>query len=211
MPKQVLPSRAEFDSFDVKMRHLGFRQITRGEVRTDQTRLGLKNPRIRLGREIGFVLAANGYQVVVWTTFLHNEGVARKSDAGHVMIKEGDTVLYHFHPTHRTKNFLSNMLTKANIAKERTLCRPLCPKCQAYMDIKRGKGLKARYYQCSKGHSKVNVSWDFGLHPSVLKEVEKLRRRRESYRKLLLKSGKKPGVALSRRKRWKITNPSNMV
>lgn len=211
MPKQVLPSRAEFDSFDVKMRHLGFRQITRRETLVSHTRLGLRNPRKRPGREVGFIFEANGYIVVVWTSFILEEGTARKTDAGHVMIKGGDTVLYHFHPTHRTKNFLSNMLIKANIAKERALCRPLCPKCHAYMDIKRGKGLKARYYQCSRGHSKVNVSWDFGLHPSVLKEVEKLRRRRESYRKLLLRSGKKPGAALSKRKHWKITNPSNLV
>lgn len=211
MPKQVLPSRAEFDSFDMKMKHLGFRQITRDEVRTDQTRLGLKNPRNRLGREIGFVLAASGYQVVVWTTFLHDEKVARKSDAGHVMIKGGDTVLYHFHPTHRTKNFLSNMLTKANIAKERVLCRPLCPKCKAYMDIRRGRGLKARYYHCSRGHTKVNVSWDYGLHPRVLKEIEKLRRRRERYRRQLARSGKKPGAALLKRKRWKIANPNNVI
>lgn len=214
MPKQILFGEVEFEKFRKSMLARSFREITSGEFRSDFIRLNPEPPSFREGREVGFTFKANGYEVVVWTTYIEANKIARKSDAGRVLIKDGDDVIYHSHPMHRTKNFLHNLLLSAAIAKERVLNRPLCPKCGAYMHVKKGKGLKARYYQCTRryAHSKpVNRSWDYGLPEIVLKEVLKIRKRRLPYVKKLAAQGKKPGAALKRRRKWVSKNPKNMV
>ena len=213
MPKQILPDANAFAEFRQRMQKRGFRQLGRGEFATDFQRLELRAPSPREGREAGFIFAANGYQVVVWTTFVESVQAARPQDAGWVLIKQGDRVLYFARPLHRTENFLRNLLLAAAIARVRVLHRPLCPTCGAFMDIVPGKGLKSRFWSCSRpAHAKPEfLSWDYGLSPTVLKYVQEIRDRRKPHTKKLRKIGQKPGMALLKRRGWKVGKPENQI
>jgi hypothetical protein len=213
MPKQVLPDEVAFGAFERRILEKDFREMTRQEFRSEYVRQGLEPPYPRDGREVGFTFEANGYKVVVWTTYLRDAKMARKSDAGRVLIRSGDRVLYHDHPKHRTKNFLDNLFLSAIITQARVLNRPLCPKCHAYMHIKQGKGLKSRFWECAMlAHPRrVRLSWDHGLSPELLAEVKRIRQKREPYRKKLARQGKKPGVAMLKRRLHKVHKPQNRV
>lgn len=212
MPEKVLPEAEEFAKFCESLEKRGFRRLGRGEFGKDSVRLGLEAPFPRTGREVGYSFSANGLTVNVWTTFLAQEECARDQDAGWVLIKEGDTVLYFSHPLHRTKRFLYTLLGYACVARLRVLNRPLCPKCQARMDIAVGKGLKARYWRCQRPQAhgtSVNVSWDAGLPKEAMDFLRKLRKRRARYRAKLKKEGKTPGTAMLQRRGWRVTRPEN--
>ncbi|MDP1689755.1 MAG: hypothetical protein Q8L52_00930 [bacterium] len=214
MPKKVLPSAEAFKRFGQSLLRRGFRKLTRAEFKKDFKRLELEAPSPREGREVGFVFSANGLTVFVWTTFLDWEEKARDTDAGWVLIKDGDKVKYFSHPIHRTENFLHNLLGYASAARLRVMNRPLCPKCRAYMNIARGKGLKARYWKCVRpaAHKKaVSLSWDYGLPPAALDFLRPPRKKHAQYRKKLKAEGKKPGAALRRRKGWKVGRSKNLV
>lgn len=214
MPAKVLPSAEEFERFRWLLIKRGFREILPMEFRQDFWRLKLKPPSPREGREVGFEFHANGLTVVVWTTFVAQEGQARKHDAGWVLIKEGDKVKYFSRPMGRTKNFLKKLLWYACIARSRVVARPNCPKCSARMDIVRGNVLKARYWRCAKtlAHTEPEFrSWDYGLHPAAIEFLRSARKERARYRAKLRAKGKKPGAALRRRKGWKVGRPENLV
>lgn len=213
MPKQVLPDEAAFGMFERSILGKNFREMTVQEFRSEYRRQGLEPPSPREGREVGFLFEANGYKVVVWTTYLREAKIARKSDAGRVLIRRGDSALYHDRPKHRTKNFLHNLFLAAVIAQARVLNRPLCPKCHAFMHMKNGKGLKSRFWECAmSAHARpIRLSWDHGLPPDLLKEVKRIRQKREPYRKKLALQGKKPGAAMLKRRRHKVHRPQNRV
>lgn len=214
MPRQVLPNAKDFKRFTRSLVRRGFRKLSRAEFRNDFERLELGAPSPREGREVGFAFSANGLTVFVWTTFLDWEKKARDTDAGWVLIRDGDKVKYFSHPIHRTENFLRNLLGYASAARLRVMHRPLCPKCHAYMDIARGKGLKARYWKCARpaAHKKaVSLSWDYGLPSAALEFLRPLRKKRAQYRDKLRAEGKEPGAAQRRRKGWKVGQPENLV
>lgn len=213
MPAQVLPDGPTFGWLEHNLLRRGFRKRSRKEFRSDFRRLEPKPPSPRPGREAGFTFSANGYEVVVWTTFVESAQVARNRDAGWVLIKEGDEVLYFSRPIHRTKHFLHNLLLQASIARARVLHRPLCPDCSASMDIVAGKTLKARFWKCTKpAHRKpVHLPWDYGLPMEVLPYIAKIRQARKRYRQKLKAQGKKPGVALLKRKGWTIGKQQNKL
>lgn len=208
MPAKILPDAETFANFTVALFRRGFRRLSPEEFGKDFERLELSAPSPRKGRETGFTFTANGFTVLVWTTFLTRK--ARNRDAGWVLIKEGDEVKYFSHPMHRTKNFLHNLIWHACIARLRVKNRPLCPKCHAFMDIARGKGLKSRYWQC-KRHKAESLPWDYGLPQEALDFLYPQRKQRARYRKKLRAQGKPQGTALKRRRKWKINRPSNIV
>jgi len=212
----MLPDQESFDAFSRALKRRGFRKLSGGEFRSDFRRLALRAPRMREGREAGFVFMANGLKVQVWTTYLDTEGYAREQDAGWVLIKQGDKIRYSSHPHYRTRHFLYNLLLSAAIAKERVMNRPLCPKCSAYMDIAYGQALKARYWKCCRREEHddgkpVNLDWDHGLPPIVVEFAEKIRKERARYRKQLRRQGRRPGAAMRRRIGWEVGNPQNVI
>jgi len=227
MPVQILPSQNAFENFRAYLLKEGFREISFCEVFKTFARLGLEAPRYHPGREVGFCFEANGWKVYVWTTFVMSLqqarlraavasfGVAeaRKEDAGWVLITEGDKILYSTHPLRRTRYFLRRLYKYALIAKMRVINRPLCPSCQAYMDIERGKGLKSRYFICrKKAHPKpVFTNWDIGLSAWAKDFLKDERKKRALYRKKRRADGKTVGMAMLTRKRYKITRPENLL
>jgi hypothetical protein len=210
----LLPDAKSFASFEKALLRRGFRRLSEAEFRSDFIRLRLQAPSPREGREVGFSFAANGLEVVVWTTFLARAGRAREEDAGWVLIKDGDDVRYFSHPLHRTQNFLHNLLWTACIARWKVEHRPLCPQCGALMKIAYGKGLKARYWGCTRTTVHKNptfLSWDHGLPREALDFLEPRRKRRAQYHAKLRKEGKSPGAGIQRRRKWKVGRPANIV
>ena len=211
MPEKVLPDAMSFAAFARSLLKRGFRKIGKREFGRDQERLGITPPSPRKGKETGFTFSASGLTVVVWTTFLEAEGVARDQDSGWVLIREGDEARYFARPMMRTKNFLYRLLLAACIAKVRIENRPLCPTCQAFMKITEGKYLKQRYWSCCKDHGKVTLPWDHSLPPEVLEYLKDIRNARARYRRKLAKEGKTPGKALLKRIGWKVGRPENKL
>ncbi len=209
MPKQVLPTAEEFAVFFNELEWRSFRRITSSESRLTAMRLGLVAPSPRDGREVGYTYTANGLTVCVWTTYDAVEGCARDSDAGWVLIAQGDRVKYFSRPIHRTKNFLRNLLGHARIARTRVMHRPLCPTCRRMMDITLGQGLKSRYWSCAKHNE--HQSWDLGLGPEALAFVERYRKEHARYRARVRAAGREPGAALAKRRGWSVTRPENRV
>lgn len=207
MPEKLLPGSKDFLDFEGELVKRGFRRISRPEFSLQFRRLELKAPRPRSGRELGYLFHANEYTVFVWTTWLEAEQVAREVDAGWVLISGGDNVLYFSHPVHRTKNFLQNLLMQARIACWKVRHRPLCPECNHFMDIVRGRALKQRFWRCGRKELHTNGrdksrSWDYSLPEEAFKYILPVRKRREKRYSALRAEGKEPHQAMLERKRW---------
>lgn len=214
MPKKVLPSAQAFGVFEKELRIRGFRPVSSGEFKRDWVRLELEAPSPRTGREVGFSFSANGLTTVVWTTFLRREGQAREQDAGWVLIKDGDEVLYCSHPIHRTQNFLDTLLMQAKKARYRVKNRPLCPQCGALMNITKGRALKSRFWRCTKPamHKRpVSIPWDHGLPKEALDFDKRRKKLRAQYQAKLRREGLRSGRAIKRRIGWKITRRDNFI
>lgn len=211
MPKKVLPDASGFAKLEELLVSWGFRAISPSEVQKDFKRLDLKAPSPREGREAGFSFSAHGLVVSVWTTWLQEEGRARESDAGWVLISEGDKNLYFAHPVHRTKHFIRNLARQAWIAKRRVQDRPLCPDegCKQFMDIVSGTALKSRYWRCGrkKLHADGKITrrnWDCALPPKAAKYVEAKRKQRDKNRKRREKrQEREPFPAVLKRRPWR--------
>lgn len=207
MPEKCLPTLEDFEVFEKELFKVGFRRLTGGEFSKQFEMLGLKAPRPRPGRELGYIFYSNEYVVFVWTTWLLREEVAREEDAGWVLIAERGKELYFSHPIHRTKNFLYNLSMQAWIAALRVLGRPLCPECRYYMDIVRGRALKQRYWKCERrklhpdGKDKFR-DWDYGLPEKALEYLRPIRKRRKKRYATLRALGKEPHQAMLKRVKW---------
>lgn len=158
--------------------------------------------------EIGFIFEANGLKVVVWTTWEKADSMTRirNSDAGWVIILDNERTVYFSHPIHRTKNFLQNLLYQVQIAWWRVLHRPKCPECDEFMDIAFGKGLKSRYWKCSRrlrhsNRKSINCPWDVALPSTIKNYLKSLRGKRARYFKKRRREGK--DVCAAMKKRWK--------
>lgn len=208
MPKKVLPTAGEGKYLGQELIKLGFRQVTRNDWKFVRETEDLKVPRKRTGYEIGYVYFANGYLVYVWTTFDAETFEAFESDAGWVLVVgEGNKRLYSSPRLHRTKYFISRILSYAWICKWKIDHRPLCPECKKAMVLARGKHLKQRYWKCAyrKGHvnhKNVNISWDSNLPKKAQKFLDERRKKRSKYRKKRRKEGKSTDQAMLRRKTY---------
>lgn len=212
MPKQVLPNEKAFQYMNAKLKGWGFRNFTAFEVWSDLKRQNLVSPRPYPGREEGFTLSANGYEVVVWTTWIVKERQARKKDSGWVAIRKEDTkkALY-FAKRHRTKNFIKSLLNDAWLAKTRVLNMPLCPvtRCSQRMEIGRGKALKSRFLICRNRESHPNgkalsLSWDYTLadKPRAKRHLRQKRKRKAKYRAGRRAKNKPTDISMLRRIPW---------
>lgn len=223
MPEKVLPTEPDFREFYRKMcGFFGFRPLQGMEIRKEMRWVGAQSPHRRFGHEYGFSFHAHGLTVVVWTTWLGEEGRARDEDAGWVLIRDGRKSVYFIHPVHRTQNFFLTLLRHARVNRKRALNRPLCPKCHDRMCITRGEGLKARYWRCSPCYraavdeverKKFCVDWDSGLNKQERQWVQALRRKRAKQRKEYEREsrakGKEPVPAVLRRRPW-TTRPTSV-
>ncbi len=221
MPEQVFPDELSYRHFVESLEERGFMRLSRPEVVSDFKRLGLEAPTPREGREEGFRFHGNGLMVIVWTT--KTRFGFRQQDAGWVLIREGDDVRYYSRPHPRTKNFLYHMLMDARIARWRVLYRPLCNECDAFMRIAFGAYLKSRYWRCNQryrhaDHKPKFCGWDNLRRKFPAEALAYIKRRRKQRSKDRIKHweeqlalGNTPGVAMLKRKPWKVTKPYNKV
>ena len=180
-----------------KMIGMGFRELSPMEFDRDRKRLGLvpQSKRKVHGREVGYVFSAGLYEVIVWTSYVYALGACRDQDQVHILIREGDRVLYKTREIRRTTNFVRTMLSYAWITRWKVLNRPHCNKCGAEMDLANGK-FRRYWWKCtnSEMHFHGDVAtrpWDFGLPPKALAFVKEMRKPGQKYRNKLRKLGKK--------------------
>lgn len=198
MPKKFIFREEDFVFLKENLEKLGFKQIV-----SDKKFIGLKKSSKKRGRETGFVFAANGLTVTVWTTWLSGEKRFRETDSGWVVISQKEKPLYFSHPLHRTKNFVLNLLRQAWLAQRRVIHRPICPECKRFMEIGWGRGIKSRYWVC-RHHSdkRIYQSWDWCFGEKTKRFIRVKRRKREKYRKKRLAAGGKTNVAMMKRIPW---------
>jgi hypothetical protein len=209
LPKQQLFSKKDFDYLKSQLEKWGFRQISSQEFCLEYRQKRLKAPRVREGRETGFVFKSQGLKVIVWTTWLEEQSRARDSDAGWVLISDFQKVLYFSHPLRRTKNFIRHLLQQAYIARQRVIHRPRCPGCGKFMNITPGKGIKARYWSCSRRrfHPQGIIytkDWDCGINnPKIQKYLDQKRKAQKKYYQKRRAQGKRVPRAMMIRKPWR--------
>jgi hypothetical protein len=209
VPKQVLPTPEQFQSFREALLERKFYEKSARELCDRYSRLRLIAPRPVEGREIGFVYFENELTVVVWTTWLVGENRARDEDSGWVIIlDENGDKCYTSRQFRRTQNFLPRLLMEAKIARARVRTRPKCWECGVFMKIVHGRGMKSCYWRCArrlnhKGEAAHSLSFDHGLPQEALDYLRPKRKKHRREIKKLRKAGKKPFVAMRKRKRWK--------
>lgn len=212
------------DFYDIKrnLEKINFSQIGFLEFKSDFERLGLRAPKKITGREIGFKYEIFGLTVIVWTTFDAKNLEFRKvgTDAGWVLIKKGDRVLYWSGPIHRKDNFVRRILACAFICKYRLDNLPNCQICKHRMEIAKGKGFRSRYFNCPNwlnhpDRKKYRLDWDFSIDkekmPKAYKFIMERRKQRERQRKKMISLGKETDTKAKSRKRWVVGNPLNVV
>ena len=208
MPRQVLPTVEQGRYLGNELRKLGFRRISKKEWNFTRDTTELKVPRKRTGYEIGYLYYANGYRVYVWTTLDADTEKAFDSDAGWVLIVgKNNKRLYSSPRLHRTKYFISRILSYAWICKWKIDHRPVCSECNNPMKLVRGKHLKQRFWKCNNrkhhSHKKAfTVSWDMELPPKAQKFLDEKRKKRARYRKKRRKEGKSTDQQMLKRKKW---------
>ncbi|MDD3663121.1 MAG: hypothetical protein PHT84_04615 [Candidatus Pacebacteria bacterium] len=216
--KELVLKTDDFLFLDRMLLGLGYHKMTRSDQKKSFQRLGLISPRELTGREVTYFYNNHGYTVILHTTFLQKEKRWRDlgEDSGWNLIKEGDKVLYFAKPFQRKKGFIIKFLRYAWISKWKVDNRPLCPSCNAYMNISRKKGSRQYFWMCFnyEKHSDLRpffLSWDY-LLPKKASSFLKIRR---SYTARYKKKNKKLGVkrtpAPLLRKSWKISNPDNLA
>lgn len=211
----------DFLFFDKMILSINFVKKSRNSSQTDLIRLGLFPPPHRkiFGKETTYeyINPDHGYKVVVHITYLEEERMWRDkgTDSGWILIVERDKAIYFAKPFQRKKGFIMRMLRYVWVTKWKVDHRPLCPKCQGYMNLARKKTTGQYFWACSKNlfhdNSKPQfLPWDYSLPPKALEFVKIRRAYTASYRAKNIKLGKKVTRASKIRKRWIIKNPHNL-
>ncbi len=147
---------------------------------------------------------------------LLKSGESRGTDAGWILIAEGDKARYFAKPFNRTKGFILKFLRYAWVTKWKVDNRPLCPECQAYMHITKKASTRQYYFICRhkishKNGEPVFQPWDVGLPLKALKFVSIRREYTERYNKKIKDEGKIVTPARKIRKPWNIGKPENLA
>jgi hypothetical protein len=202
---------------------LGFRIYPYYSSEFDQARnrLGLIPPkgRKKQGRETGFRFDANGYTLIVWPSYVKSLGRCRDNDQVHILILEGDEILYKTHEIRRTTNFVRRLLCYAWINRWKVLNRPTCPHCNgAHMHLN-NKPFRQYWWSCGNVMNHPNnkwftLGWDSGLEdkPKAMAFLDEMRLPGQKYRNKLKKDGKELWTRTRKHigRGWRITKTKNM-
>jgi|GEM_PF-2113336 len=206
MPAQYLPIESAIQLLEIELvRKRGFTKKVGlchfREATKDET---LIPPRVRPGRELGFVFTKDRFTAVIWTGWLPGEKRSREQDSGWIVIEEDGKGIY-FSQLRRTRNFIDRILMEAKIARARIRTRPDCPRCGNAMSIVHGKGLGSCYWRCKA--CQTREGWD---HEAFLKQLSKealdylarKRKRRRTYYQKRRGLGLPIRSAVFTRKKW---------
>jgi len=206
----MLKEVRDFAHFEELCLKLGFRKIAPDEIRKQLQQLGKKSPRHVEGREAGFQFNIRGLTSRIWTTYLETEEKLREkgTDSGWVLIIQDGKVVYFSHQIfRRSEKFLFNLYCWVVINWYRVSRRPQCPECGEYMNIKRGRHLKQRFWSCEqwklhKIKRKYTLDFNFALPPKAKRWIERVYRKRKKYIARVKKAGKQPHTAMLKRRKW---------
>ncbi len=207
----------DFQTLEKEILEMGYQEITRKDSAKKFLRLNLNPPRTIIGREASYKYTNNGYTVILHTSFLKNENKWRNigTDAGWILIAEGDKPLYFARPFLRSKNFVIKFLCYAWITKWKVNNRPLCPLCKGYMDISRKYNSRQYFWSCDKNRhtigKPVNFPWDYNLPPKALKFVNIRREKTKKYKAKIVKEERIVTPAAKIRRTWNLGNPQNLI
>ena len=194
---------------------LGFREMSRREVREEVIAHGLKKYKKSTEAEKGYVYTQKGLTVKVWTSCerskvddcalryeefpvlreaIGDEIVSRPkgTDMGWVLIVDSRNKAQYFAvPFHRTLNFVVSLCETARITQLRVQARPQCKECQKYMVI-RVEETRATYWACfqTAGHGTSKaffLDWDHALSPKAKAAAMRRRKKRKAWQKAKLK------------------------
>jgi hypothetical protein len=218
VPKFYNPTPEEFAVFERLLIERRFRLLTEEEVafqsrslsRPKQGRLFSRTER---GCELGYVMAMNGLEVVVWTSWLLEKAGLRIIDTGKVLIRSSadpEKVFYWSRPMHRTKNFLKRLFESARRAAWRVRHAPHCEECGQLMEITfrhnpdHTARLRSCFWKCNNvlqhsGHKATSKSWDCMFSPEQKARIEADRKPFERYRRQRRAAGKDVDCALKRK------------
>jgi hypothetical protein len=207
MPKKVVFHENDFLEYQQSMVALGFRRIKEREFKTELYLADVLAPSKRTGREEGFTYFMMGLRVIVWTTYVMNEGQTRENDEGRVLILESNRPVYFGTYLHRTKYFFERMYLYALAAKEHIDARPVCPACDRLMNIvQRRKNSRQCFWKCmnpAHGKKPPCFSWNLGLSEKTQKFLKPKWERAAAYYVKLRAAGKEPGAQREKRRGWK--------
>ncbi len=216
--KLISLTKDDFIFLDTTLVKMGFIQTEDSDQRKLFRRLGLIPPREITGREVTYSYNNHEYTGVIHTTYVLKENKWRDKgeDSGWVLIRKGDEAVYFARPFQRKKGFILKLLRYAWVTKWKVDNRPLCPKCSAYMYIKRKKNSRQYFWMCDNRefHPEESVEffpWDYMLPKKALEFVEIRRTYTEKYNERNKKDGviRKPAPTI--RKKWIITKPQNKI
>lgn len=196
----------------------GYRRIAKIDKAKSFSRLQLQAPRKLAGSEVGFEYSNHGYTVVIWVSYLEEEGKWRDvgEDAIWILTREGDKALYFAKPFKRISGSILRVLRYAWITKWKVDHRPLCRECKAYMHISRRSNGRGYYWRCDHkekhtDQKSVFENWDYKLPPKATEFVEIRRNYTAAYKERNEKAGKTPIPAAVIRKPWVKGTPENII
>ena len=212
----------DFLFFERQVLSMGYRENTTTNIRRLFERLEITPPRKVIGREVTYSYKSreigNNYTVILHTTYIRASKKWRETDtdSGWCLIIEGDKAKYFAKPFLRTKGFILKFLRYAWVTKWKVDHRPLCPECQAYMQIAKKKDKRQYYWACHKNtihaeNKPVFSSWDFGFPLNATKFVNIRREYTIRYHRKNKKEGKIVTPAPKIRKKSIIGKPENLV
>lgn len=214
MPKKFLPQEDQIQELFRSLAFLGFHQMADQDLEKDFQRLGLEEPRFQEGREIRFSYTNNHYECLVLTTILSSFNNAAISDAAWVIVRTRDKKVFTSPRLHRTKYFVLRVIAWAEIGKALCDYRPLCPECNGYMDIERGKQYREYFWEHAHrdGNQKMKLFEPLYQNLSLLAQsfYERYQMQLRSYQKKLRAKGLEAGRAAKARRLWNIQRPENV-
>lgn len=193
------------------LEELGFREMSRSEVRDEVITHNLGIYKKTTEAEKGFVYTNKLLRVKVWTSCERSRVERCYAElAVHPLLKEaiGDEVVsrptnedmgwnlitdldnneqYFAVPFNRTENFAVSLCKQTRITQLRVQNRPRCEKCHEFMAIVVRRN-RQTYWKCLKGcrHAtgkSVTVGWDAVLPPKAKVAAEERRKSRAKRRK----------------------------
>ena len=215
MPKAVGVIYRYYCGIRFKLLSLGFREMSRREVRDEIIAHGLKRYKKSTEAEKGYIYTQKGLTVKVWTSCerskvddcamrckelpllkdaIGEEVVSRpkSTDMGWVLIVDSrNTAQYFAVPFHRTLNFIVSLCETARITQLRVQGRPQCKECGKYMVIRVEK-TRATYWACfqTADHATrkaVFLDWDHALPPKAKAAAMRRRKKRKLWQESKLK------------------------
>lgn len=209
MPKKFDFSVKDYNDLCNFLKTIGFRVSKKSDWLFAQATKNLKSPRKQGGEKISYVYEANGYRVIVQTTFDAKTKKIVESASGWVLVVDiaEEKRVWSTYPFYRTEGFLEKLKTFAKIAQFQVDHRPICS-CETPMDLVPSAGFKEYIWSCGspKNHNievpGVGFFENMKYEKYLIKFFLDFLNSKKPYHDKLKKQGLAPGRAKEKRISW---------